>query len=122
MLMPLDYSTKQGVAIFDTGCASLSTKYNLGQAGLVGFIRELQGRAGTEGWSAGTQNITCYLNSDGVKIHIITAYCLIDNCTLKTATDPFILPVEAEYATRKSQKNAQMCCCLMATLTKDDKV
>ncbi len=25
----LDYSTKQGVAIFDAGCASLPTKFNL---------------------------------------------------------------------------------------------
>ena len=45
----LDYSTMQGVAIFDAGCASLPTKYNLGQAGLVVFVRELQDRARTQG-------------------------------------------------------------------------
>ena len=54
----IDYSTKQGVAIFDAGCAPLPTKYNLGQAGLVVFVRELQDRARTQGWSAGAQNIT----------------------------------------------------------------
>ena len=27
----LDYSTKQGVAIFDAGCAPLPSKYNLGR-------------------------------------------------------------------------------------------
>ena len=117
----LDYSTKQGVAIFDAGCASLPTKYNLGQAGLVVFVRELQDRARTQGWSAGAQNITRYRNSDGVEIDIITAYGLIDDRTLKTATDPFVLPGGAEYATRKSQNNAQMWHCLMATLTDDAK-
>ena len=69
----LDYSTKQGVAIFDAGCASLPTKYNLGQAGLVVFVRELQDRARTQGWSAGAQNITRYLNADGMEVNIITA-------------------------------------------------
>jgi hypothetical protein len=117
----LDYSTKQGVAIFDAGCAPLPTKYNLGQAGLVVFVRELQDRARTQGWSAGAQNITRYRNSDGVEIDIITAYGLIDDRTLKTATDPFVLPGGAEYATRKSQNNAQMWRCLMATLTDDAK-
>ena len=34
----LDYSTKQGVAIFKARCASLPTKYNLRQAGLVVFM------------------------------------------------------------------------------------
>ena len=117
----LDYSTKQGVAIFDAGCASLPSKYNLGQAGLVVFVRELQDRARTQGWSAGTQNITRYLNSDGVEIDIITAYGLIDDRTLKTATNPFVLPTGAEYTTRKSQNNAQMWRCLMSTLTDDAK-
>ena len=41
----LDYSTKQGVAIFEAGFASCPTKCNLGQAGLVVFIGELQDRA-----------------------------------------------------------------------------
>ena len=117
----LDYSTKQGVAIFDAGCASLPTKYNLRQAGLVVFVRELQDRARTQGWSAGAQNITRYLNSDGVEVDIITAYGLIDDRTLKTATDPFVLPAGMEYGTRKSQNNAQMWRCLMATLTDDAK-
>jgi hypothetical protein len=84
-------------------------------------VRELQDRTRTQGWSAGPQNITHYLNGDGVKINIITAYGLIDDRILKTATDPFVLPVGAEYATRKSQNNAQMWHCLMATLTDDAK-
>ncbi len=83
-------------------------EYNLGQARLVVFVRELQDRARTQGWSAGAQNITRYLNGDSVEIDIITAYGLINDRTLKMATDPFVLPVGAEYATRKSQNNAQM--------------
>jgi len=117
----LDYSTKQGVAIFDAGCASLPTKYDLGQSGLVVFVRELQDRARTQGWSAGMQNITRYLNADGVEIDIITAYGLIDSHTLKMATDQFVIPIGAQYATRKSQNNAQMWRCLMATLTDEAK-
>ncbi len=69
----LNYSTKQGVVIFDVGCASLPTKYNLGQAGLVVFVR-LQDRASTKGWSTGTQNITRYLNSDNLKVNILWPY------------------------------------------------
>ena len=65
----LNYSTKQGVVIFDARCASLPTKYNLQQAGLVVFVR-LQDRASTQGWSAGAQNITPYLNSDGVEVEM----------------------------------------------------
>ena len=37
------------------------------------------------------------------------------------ATDPCVLPVGAEYTTQKSQNNAQMGHCLMATLTDDTK-
>ena len=112
----LDYSTKQGVAIFDAGCASLPTKYNLGQAGLVVFVRELQDRARTQGWSAGAQNITRYLNAEGHEVDIISAYGLIDEETLKAQTDPFVLPNGADHDTRKGQNNAQMWRCLMASL------
>ena len=44
----LDYFTKQGVAIFDAGCAPLPLKYNLGQAGLMVYVRELQDIARTQ--------------------------------------------------------------------------
>ena len=117
----IDYSTKQGVAIFDAGCAPLPTKYNLGQAGLVVFVRELQDRARTQGWSAGAQNITRYINTEGHEVDIISAYGLIDQQTLKTQTDLFVLPHGPESDTRKSQNNAQMWRCLMATLTDDAK-
>ena len=87
----LDHSTKQGVAIICVRCASLPMKYNLGQAGLVVFVRELQKQAQRQGWHAGTQNITHYLNA-----------------SLVMAIDPFVLPAGAEYTTSERQDNAQM--------------
>ena len=84
----LDYSTKQGVAIFEAGCALLPTKYNIGQAGLVVLIRELQDRARTQGWSAGTQNITRYLNAKGHEIYVVSAYGIIDEQTLRDKLTP----------------------------------
>lgn len=94
-------------------------KYNLGHVGLVVFVRELQDRACTRGWSICAQNITHYLNAGGGEVHIITAYGLIDDQTLKTATNPLVLLVGAEYEMRKSNNNARIKCCLMVTLTDD---
>ena len=66
-------------------------------------------------------HITKMLKVCKLTVVIITACGIIHEQTRKTVTDPFVLPTGAEYATRKDQNPAQICCCLMTKITDDSK-
>jgi len=55
----LDYSSKMATMIYEDGCESLTTSFDMKSNGTVIYITELQAKCNRMGWHTGTQQIIC---------------------------------------------------------------
>ena len=84
---------------------------------VVIFVEALHRRCTKMGWNAGTENITSFLNRDGVAIDIIKNYGQIDEATLRNACKHFCMAAGNDSKTRAKQNNMMMSTCLAKFLT-----
>jgi hypothetical protein len=120
----IDYSTKQGSAIFDQGCKALDDKaladgFAMTPDQTVIFVEAFYRRAVAMGWTQGSKQITNFTNSAGVTVDIIKCYDQISKATLKTACECFCKVGEINAKSRATQNNAMMATCLARSLTAD---
>jgi hypothetical protein len=99
-----DYLTKRGKDIYNQGCKALNDKaltdgFTMTSTKTVIFIKALERKADSMGWSKGTNQITKFTNRDGVDINIIKNFGQIDMATLKTVCERFCKAGEADSAT-----------------------
>jgi hypothetical protein len=58
----IDYSSKTGTMIYEDGCESLTTPFEMKSSGTIIYIPELQAKSNRMGWHVGTQQITKFAN------------------------------------------------------------
>ncbi len=86
----INYSTKQGYAIFDQDCKALDDKaladgFAMTPDQTVIFVEAFYHRAVAMGWTQGSKQITNFTNSARVTVNIIKCYGQISKATLKMA-------------------------------------
>ena len=79
----IDYSKKQGTALYEQGTKALTNKFNMKPDSTVIFIQSFKARCKEMGWSEGAMNITKFPNTKGDSIDLIMQYGQIDSATLK---------------------------------------
>ena len=70
----LDYSSKTATMIYEDGCESLTTPFEMKSNGTVIYITELQAKCNRIGWHSGTQKITKFPNDSSIMINIVSEY------------------------------------------------
>jgi hypothetical protein len=120
----IDYSTKQGSAIFEQGYIPLDDKALTDGLAMtpdqtVIFVEAFHRRATTMGWNQGARQITSFANSAGRQINIIKSYGQIDKATLKFACERFCKPGGVDSQTGTKHNNMMMSICLAKLLTTD---
>ena len=118
---PIDYSKKQGTALYEQGTRALTNEFDMKPDSTVVFIQAFKARCKEMGWSEGAMNVTKFMNSDGTTIDLIEQYGQIDNATLKTQCEVFAKVGGNKFETRAAQNNHMMGVCLHNTLTADAK-
>ena len=113
----LDYSSKTATMIYEDGCESLTTPFEMKSNGTVIYITELQAKCNRMGWHTGTQQITKFPNDSGTMINIISEYGQITTAKLQAECESFCSPTGARYTERASQNNQMMAECIMKTLS-----
>ncbi len=68
----IDYSSKTGTMIYEDGCETLTTPFEMKSRGTVIYTTELQAKSNRMGWHVGTQQITKFANDSGTMINIIS--------------------------------------------------
>jgi hypothetical protein len=121
----INYSTKQGSAIFKQGCKALDDKalangFAMMPNQTIIFVEAFYCWAVSMGWTQGSKQITNFTNSARVTINIIKCYGQISKATLKTACKRFCKVGEVDAQSRATQNNAMMATCLAKSLTADD--
>ncbi len=96
----IDYSTKQGSAIFKQVCKALDNKaltngFAMTSDQTVIFVEAFHHPATTMGWNQGAWQITTFANSAGHQVNIIKSYGQINEATLKSVCVRFCKPGEA---------------------------
>jgi hypothetical protein len=120
----IDYSTKQGSAIFEQGCKALDNKaltdgFALMPDQTIIFVEAFYRRAVSMGWTQGTKQIMTFANNAGVSFNIIKCYGQISKGALKMGWECFCKAGEADAQTRAAQNNMMMATCLAKSLTAD---
>ena len=113
----LDYSSKTATMIYEDGCESLTTPFDMKSNGTVIYITELQAKCNRMGWHSGTQQITKFPNDSGIMINIVSEYGQITMSKLQHECETFCLSTGARYTERASQNNQMMTECIMKTLS-----
>jgi hypothetical protein len=113
----LDYLSKTATMIYEDGCESLTTPFEMKSNGTVIFITELQAKCNHMGWHTGTQQITKFSNDSGTMVNIISKYGQIMITKLQAECETFCLSTGACYTERASQNNQMMAECIMKTLS-----
>ena len=103
--------------IYEDGCESLTTPFDMKSNGTVIYIREFQAKCNRMGWHSGTQQITKFPNNAGAMINVISEYGQITTARLQAKCESFCLPNRARFTKRASQNNQMMSKCIMKTLT-----
>jgi hypothetical protein len=85
----IDYSSKMGTMIYEHGCESLTTPFEMKSSGTVIYITELQAKSNRMGWHVGTQQITKFAKDSGTMINIISEYGQISMAKLQTECEDF---------------------------------
>jgi hypothetical protein len=111
----IDYSTKQGSAIFKQGCKALDDKalvdgFPMTPNQTVIFVEAFYHPAVLIGWTQGMKQITTFTNNTRVSINIIKCYG-------KMGCKCFCKAGEADAQTRVAQNNVMMATCLAKSLT-----
>jgi hypothetical protein len=106
----INYSTKQGLAIFEQGCKALKDKaltdgFAMTPNQTVIFVEAFHHRATVMDWNQGARQITLFANSTGCQVNIIKSYRQIDKATLKSACERFCKPGGVNSQTRAKQNN-----------------
>ena len=70
----LDFSSKMATMIYEDGCESLTTLFDMKSNGTVIYITELHAKCNHMGWHTGSQQITKFPNDAGTMINIISKY------------------------------------------------
>jgi hypothetical protein len=120
----LDYSTKQGSAIFKEGFKALDNKaltnvFAMTPDQTVNFGEVFHHRTTMIGWNQGTWQITTFANSAGHPVGIIKSYGQINKATLKSACVGFCKPREVNCQTCAKHINTMMSICLPKLLMAD---
>ncbi len=120
----LNYSTKEGSAIFEQGYKALDNKaltngFAMTPNQTVIFVEAFHCRARTMGWYQGARQITTFTNIAGRQVNIFKSYGQIDEATLKSACERFCKPGEADSQTHAKQNNTMMSICLAKLLMAD---
>ena len=113
----IDYKAKAGVMIYEEGCAALTLTYDMKSSGTVVYITKLQAKCTKMGWSTGTQQITHFVNADGIVINVIDQYGQINIALLRTKCESFCKAGGIQFEQRLRQNNTMMGECILATLT-----
>jgi hypothetical protein len=122
----INYSTKQGSAIFNQGCKALDDKaladgFAMTPDQTIIFVEAFFRHAVVMGWTQGSKQITNFTNSAGVTVNIIKCYGQVSKATLNTACERFCKVGEINAESRATQNNAMMATCLAKSLTADAK-
>jgi hypothetical protein len=101
----IDYSTKQGSAIFEQGCKTLDDKafadgFAMTPNQTVIFVEAFYRHAVSMKWMQGTKQIMTFTSNAGVSIDIIKCYGQISEVALKTGCKHFCKAGEADAQTR----------------------
>jgi hypothetical protein len=93
----IDYSMKQGSAIFEQGCKAPDNKalthgFAMTPDQTVIFVEAFHHCATTMGWNQGARQITSFAKSARRQVNIIKSYGQINKATLKSACERFSKP------------------------------
>jgi hypothetical protein len=113
----LDYSSKTAKMIYEDGCESLTTPFEMKSNSTVIYIMKLQAKCNRMGWHSGTQQITKFPNNAGMMINVISEYGQITTAKLQAECESFCLPTRACFTERASQNNQMISECIMKMLT-----
>lgn len=120
----IDYSTRYGAGLYEDGSKALyeseGDKFDLDNAKVTSFVRDVQDRAHNMGWDGQNQGITNF-TVNGSNIDIIEDYGRIDIADIQTQSEPFYLSTGAKFHQRASQNNEMMAKMLKESLTKSAK-
>jgi hypothetical protein len=97
----INYSTKQGSAIFKQDCKALDDKalvdgFAMTPDQTIIFVEAFYHHAVLMGWTQGTKQIMSFTNNAGVSISIIKCYAQISKVALKMGCKCFCKAVEAD--------------------------
>jgi hypothetical protein len=87
----LDYSSKMATMIYEDGCETLTTPFEMKSNGTVIYITELQAKCNRMGWHSGIQQITKFPNDSGTSINIVSEYGQITMSKLQTECKTFCM-------------------------------
>ncbi len=116
----IDFSTRTGQALYDTGRAKLmddeSEKFDLKVTQVVRFQEMLRTRSEVMRWTNPSQGITTY-QVDGRNYDLISEYGQITYDAIKTQSEVYWKYGGAKTAQRAAQNNEMMAKCILASLT-----
>ena len=112
----LDFSSKMATMIYEDGCESLTTLFDMKSNGTVIYITELHAKCNHMGWHTGSQQITKFPNDAGTMINIISKYGQIMMSKLQTECETFCLSTGPCYTERALQNNQMTAECIMKML------
>jgi hypothetical protein len=97
----IDYSTKQGSAIFEQGCKALDNKALTEGLAMtpnqtIILVEAFYRCAVLMGWTQGMKQVTTFTKNAGVSINIIKCYGQISGVALKTGCEHFCKAGEAD--------------------------
>ena len=116
----IDYSTRTGQALYDTGKSKLmeaeEEKFDLKVTQVVRFQEMLRARSEMMGWSNPVQGITTY-QVDGINCDLISEYGKILYEDIKTQSETYWKAAGVKKQQRATQNNEMMAKCILASLT-----
>jgi hypothetical protein len=120
----IDYSMKQGSAIFKQGCKALNDKaltngFAMTPDQTIIFIEAFHHCAMTMGWNQGARQITLFANSLRRQVNIIKATAKLTRPLSSLPVRGFCKPGGVDSQTRVKQNNTMMSICLEKLLTAD---
>jgi hypothetical protein len=115
----IDYSSKLGQSIYKQGCKKLTKDdgFAMTPATTVAFVKAFKNRCTVIGWNQGDQNITKFMNQNGVTVDVIKNYSQINEANLCTGCKVFWKVGCAKVHQSAAKNNHMMAQCLKKSLT-----